>query len=158
MTHTPTPLMRRLVLALGAGALTSLAATGWAQDAAVAVADDEQPASMQAEADAAAAPNAGGREAQALDTTAGTTDQSVNVPTGWWAYANVTVLDKSGSAGKPITYCAYLGEKPVFDFSGVKAEGMRINAFLVTGSWLHFKGLEVTGVRVSGLMVNEAWQ
>ncbi len=64
-------------------------------------------------------------------------------------YASVTVLDKSGSAGKPITYCAYQSEKPVFDFSGVKAEGMRINAFLVTGSWLHLKGLEVIGVRVS---------
>jgi hypothetical protein len=62
--------------------------------------------------------------------------------------AFVTLLDKSGEEGKRIHYWAYPGEKPVFDFSGVKPAGYRVHAFEVTGSWLHLKGLEVTGVQV----------
>ncbi|HEX8911582.1 MAG TPA: DUF4990 domain-containing protein [Humisphaera sp.] len=64
-----------------------------------------------------------------------------------WAY--VTLLDKSGEKGKPITYAAAEGERPVFDFSAVKPDGMRVHAFQVTGSWLHIKGLEVVGVQVT---------
>ena len=64
-------------------------------------------------------------------------------------FASVTVLDKSGSPGKPITYRAYQDEKPVFDCSAVKPEGKRVAAFLVSGSWLHLLGLEVTGVQVT---------
>ncbi|CAN5777442.1 right-handed parallel beta-helix repeat-containing protein [soil metagenome] len=63
--------------------------------------------------------------------------------------ACVTVLDKSGMPGSPITYCAYREEKPVFDYSDVKPEGVRIDAFHITGSWLHLQGLEVTGVQAT---------
>ena len=64
-----------------------------------------------------------------------------------WAYVNY--LDKSGAPGTPIHYWAYPNEKPVFDFSTIKPEGLRITAFYVSGSWLHFKGLEITGVQVT---------
>lgn len=64
-------------------------------------------------------------------------------------FAYITVLDKSGARGKPITYRAYKDEKPVFDCSLVKPAGMRIDAFYITGSWLHLQGLEVTGVQVT---------
>lgn len=63
--------------------------------------------------------------------------------------AHVTVLDKSGLQGSPITYRAYQDEKPVFDYSLVKPEGVRIDAFHITGSWLHLQGLEVTGVQAT---------
>ena len=58
-------------------------------------------------------------------------------------------LGKSGRPGKPICYFAVVGEKPVFDFSGVQPPSYRVTAFNVTGSWLHFKGIEVTGVQVT---------
>ena len=58
-------------------------------------------------------------------------------------------LDKSGQKGKPITYRAWPGERPVFDCSQVKPKGLRVSAFRVRGSWLHLKGLEITGVQVT---------
>ncbi|MCX7048084.1 MAG: right-handed parallel beta-helix repeat-containing protein [Candidatus Sumerlaeota bacterium] len=64
-----------------------------------------------------------------------------------WAY--VINLDKSGTADKPITYSAFENERPVFDFSLVKPEGLRVNAFNVSASWVRIKGLEVTGVQVT---------
>lgn len=64
-------------------------------------------------------------------------------------HASITLLDKSGTAEKPITYSAYRNEQPVFDCSAVKPEGFRVTAFLVTGSWLRLKGIEVTGVQVT---------
>jgi len=64
-------------------------------------------------------------------------------------FAYVIVLDKSGERDKRITYCAYQEEKPVFDFSAVKPQGLRVYAFSVTGSWLHLRGIEVTGVQVT---------
>jgi len=64
-------------------------------------------------------------------------------------YVRVTILDKSGSPGKPITYRAYGNEKTVFDCSDVKPEGQRVTAFYVSGSWLRVVGLEVTGVQVT---------
>lgn len=64
-------------------------------------------------------------------------------------WAHVIYLNKSGSRGKPITYRAYKNERPVFDFSLVKPEGLRVHAFSVTGSWIHLKGLEVVGVQVT---------
>ena len=64
-------------------------------------------------------------------------------------FASITFLDKSGAPGKPITYCAYKDEKPVFDCSQVKPAGQRVAAFHVTGSWLHLRGIEVTGVQVT---------
>lgn len=64
-----------------------------------------------------------------------------------WAY--VILLDKSGEPGRPITYAARAGERPVFDFSDVRPEGLRVHAFEVTGSWIHLRGLSVTGVQVT---------
>jgi hypothetical protein len=64
-------------------------------------------------------------------------------------FASITFLDKSGAAGKPITYRAYQDEKPIFDCSAVKPGGQRVTAFLVSGSWLHLQGIEVTGVQVT---------
>lgn len=64
-------------------------------------------------------------------------------------FARITLLNKSGQPGKPITYRAFQDEKPVFDCSDVKPEGARVTAFHVTGSWLRLLGLEVTGVQVT---------
>ncbi len=64
-------------------------------------------------------------------------------------FAYLTVLDKSGTAEKRITYRAYQEEQPVFDCSQVKPVGQRVDAFHVTGSWLHLIGIEVTGVQVT---------
>lgn len=64
-------------------------------------------------------------------------------------FASITVLDKSGTPDKPITYCAHGNGKPVFDCSAVKPEGQRVAAFLITGSWLHLRDIEVTGVQVT---------
>jgi pectate lyase len=61
-----------------------------------------------------------------------------------WAIVNN--LTKSG-----ISYLAYPGELPVFDFSGVQPIGNRVTAFLVTSSANDcvFKGFEVVGVTVN---------
>lgn len=64
-------------------------------------------------------------------------------------WAHVILLDKSGAPGKRISYHAYKDEKPVFDFSEVKPEGMRVHAFQVNASWIHLKGIDVTGVQVT---------
>jgi len=63
--------------------------------------------------------------------------------------ALVMDLGKSGKPGKPIRYFAATGEKPVFDFSEVKPENLRVTAFNVRASWLHLKGISVTGVQVT---------
>lgn len=64
-------------------------------------------------------------------------------------YACVNNIYKSGSKGKPIHYWAFPGEKPVFDFSAVKPDNLRVMGFNVTGSWNHFKGFEIIGVQVT---------
>lgn len=64
-------------------------------------------------------------------------------------FARVIVLDKSGTAEKPITYRAYENEKPDFDFSAVKPAGKRVSAFYVSGDWLRIVGLDVTAVQVT---------
>lgn len=64
-------------------------------------------------------------------------------------YACVTFLDKSGKKGRYILYSAYPGERPVFDYSDIRPENLRVAAFYVTGSWLHLRGFEVTGVQVT---------
>ncbi|GAB3999220.1 hypothetical protein GCM10029992_27380 [Glycomyces albus] len=48
------------------------------------------------------------------------------------------VLDKSGGSGNPITYSAYPGETPVFDFSGMN-DDCRIKGFEVTANRIHLK-------------------
>lgn len=64
-------------------------------------------------------------------------------------YSCAFILEKSGEKGKPITYMACPGERPVFDMSEYKPEGKRVSVFYVSGSWLHIKGLEVTGTQVT---------
>lgn len=64
-------------------------------------------------------------------------------------YACVSYLDKSGTPGKYIHYINYPNETPVFDYTAVKPEGLRVAAFYVTGSYLHLKGFDVTGVQVT---------
>jgi hypothetical protein len=63
--------------------------------------------------------------------------------------ASIIHLDKSGTKGKPIRYFAYPGERPVFDCSQVKPQGLRISAFRIRASWIHIKGIDVTGVQVT---------
>ena len=63
--------------------------------------------------------------------------------------AHVTLLDKSGTEGRPIRYWAAEGEQPVFDFTDIKPPRVRVTAFQVDGSWLHLKGLTVVGVQVT---------
>jgi len=64
-------------------------------------------------------------------------------------FARIIVLDKSGEAGKPITYRAYQNERPIFDCSDVKPPRQRVTAFYVSGSWLLLQGIEVIGVQVT---------
>ncbi len=64
-------------------------------------------------------------------------------------FAYVIQLNRSGEPDRPIRYWAYPDETPVFDFSAVRPEGLRVHAFSVSGSWLHLKGLEVVGVQVT---------
>lgn len=64
-------------------------------------------------------------------------------------FAAITYLNKSGTAGQPITYAAYADEHPTFDCSEVKPADMRIDAFHITGSYLHLRGFAVTGVQVT---------
>ncbi len=64
-------------------------------------------------------------------------------------YAYVNFLDKSGTVAAPITYAAYPGETPVFDFSRVQPTALRVCAFYVKGSNLNFQGFEITGVQIT---------
>lgn len=47
-----------------------------------------------------------------------------------------------------ISYVAFSGERPVFDFSNVQPTGYRVTAFLVTASDCVFFGFDVVGVKV----------
>ena len=59
----------------------------------------------------------------------------------WCIVNNIT---KSG-----ISYLAYPGEDPIFNFTNVKPSGYRVTAFLVTATNCTFQGFEVTGVQVT---------
>jgi hypothetical protein len=59
-----------------------------------------------------------------------------------WAIVNN--ITKSG-----ISYLAWPGELPVFDFSNARPDGWRVTAFLVTASHCVFKGFDVVGVQVT---------
>ncbi len=59
-------------------------------------------------------------------------------------YAYVNDFTKSG-----ISYLAYPGETPVFDFSAVKPSARRITAFFIRANDLHFRGFHVVGVQVT---------
>jgi hypothetical protein len=78
------------------------------------------------------------------------------------ATATVTavVLDKSGTPGNPIRYWAYPGEKPRFDFSGIKDAtkySCRQEGVSVRADWLHLKGLELTGTLQLNELNHESW-
>lgn len=60
------------------------------------------------------------------------------------AWATVNYITKSG-----ISYLAYPGELPVFDFSAVQPSGWRVTAFLVTAGSCVFKGFDVVGVQIT---------
>jgi hypothetical protein len=53
-----------------------------------------------------------------------------------------------------ISYLAFPGERPVFDFSGVQPTGYRVTAFLVSASDCVFRGFDVVGVQVNVTGVN----
>jgi hypothetical protein len=72
------------------------------------------------------------------------------------ATVDAITLNKSGSSGELISYLAYPGETPVFNFSRMK-DDCRIKGFDVTGSWIHLKGLEVTGVPQNNDLNHESW-
>ncbi|HUJ11530.1 MAG TPA: pectate lyase [Verrucomicrobiae bacterium] len=59
----------------------------------------------------------------------------------WVIVNNITKSD--------ISYVAYPGERPVFNFANVKPVGYRVTAFLVTADDCVFKGFDVTGVQVT---------
>jgi pectate lyase len=59
-------------------------------------------------------------------------------------YAYVNDFTKSG-----ISYLAYPGETPVFDFSAVKPAARRVTAFFIRANNLRFAGFHVVGVQVT---------
>lgn len=59
-------------------------------------------------------------------------------------YAFVHDINKSG-----ISYLAFTGETPVFNFSAVRPSGRRVTGFFVSASNCTFRGIEVTGVQVT---------
>lgn len=83
--------------------------------------------------------------------TAGTSTCSSDTAT-----INAIELTKSGSAGKLITYAAYTGEKPVFDFAGIK-DSCRITGIRITASYVHLLGLEIQGVPQNNTANHESW-
>jgi hypothetical protein len=83
--------------------------------------------------------------------TAGTSTCSSQTAT-----INAIQLNKSGSADKLIHYVAYAGEKPAFDFSGIK-DSCRVTGIRVTGSYLHLEGLEIRGVPQNNTANHESW-
>ena len=69
-------------------------------------------------------------------------DANLTATNNPWAIVNN--ITKSG-----VSYFAYPGERPVFDFSAVQPVGYRVTAFLVTASDCVFKGFDVVGVKVT---------
>ncbi|WP_441291324.1 right-handed parallel beta-helix repeat-containing protein [Sorangium sp. KYC3313] len=152
----------RLFLSLSAlGAPLLVATSGWAKDYYVAPA----PAGDDANAGTEAAPFASMAKAQSVAMagdvfyfkggtytyTEGTTTCSSGTAT-----ISGVVLNKSGSAGNLIKYWAAPGEKPVFDFDGIR-DSCRIKGILVSGNYIHLKGLEIKGVRQNNNLNHESW-
>jgi hypothetical protein len=104
----------------------------------------ERPFASVQRAQAAAGP---GDVVQIRGGTYGMTEKSIARKERIWAH--VIRLDKDGASGRPITYQAYNDERPVFDFSAVKPDGLRVHAFSVPASWVRIVGLEVVGVQVT---------
>ena len=64
-------------------------------------------------------------------------------------YSCVFMLEKSGTADKPLTISAFPGEQVIFDMSQIRPEGHRVSGFWLTGKHWHIKGLEVVGIQVT---------
>jgi hypothetical protein len=76
------------------------------------------------------------------------------------AKISAVVLSKSGSSGSPISYEAYPGENPLFDFSGItdtSKYNCRQIGVDVEGDWLYLKGLEFTGTLQLNNLNHESW-
>lgn len=78
-------------------------------------------------------------------------DQLPMTTTNSGLYHCVFHMNKSGEAGKPISYLANPEKtgRPVFDLSQVKPTGQRVTVFYITGSNLYFKGFDVIGTQVT---------
>ncbi len=69
-------------------------------------------------------------------------------------------LSKSGTSGNPISYVAYPGENPVFDFSGItdtSKYNCRQIGVNVLADWLYLKGLELKGTLQLNDLNHESW-
>lgn len=81
---------------------------------------------------------------------------------GTYAFASATASDgidltKSGaSADRRISYVAYAGETPVFDFSGMTAMA-RIKGINVTASYILLRGIELKNVPQNLTTAHESW-
>lgn len=78
-------------------------------------------------------------------------EQDMMAPTYQKIYAVAFLLDKSGTAQKPINYIGMMdakGNRPVFDFSELKTNA-RITGFLLKGSYLRIKNIESVGMQVT---------
>lgn len=82
----------------------------------------------------------------------GGTYSSFSIASSDTTYNYVHAINKSG-----ISYLAYTGETPVFNFSSVAAS-KRVCAFLVTGSNNTFQGFRVTGIQVGSQEQSEAFR
>jgi pectate lyase len=69
-------------------------------------------------------------------------DANLTATNNPWAIVNN--LTRSG-----ISYVAYPGEHPVFDFSNVRPDGWRVTAFLVAANNCVFSGFDVVGVQIT---------
>lgn len=79
-------------------------------------------------------------QAEALDANALTDDHSVNVPTGWWTYTNVTAaqigtyLSQNGARLTDLEVYSVSGGEPRFSVRMVKNSG----AYAVPGWWWYY--------------------
>lgn len=69
-------------------------------------------------------------------------DSDFTVTNNPWAIINN--ITKNG-----ISYVAYPGEHPIFDFSNARPDNLRVTAFLVGANNCVFKGFDVVGVQVT---------
>ena len=83
----------------------------------------------------------------------GGTYSSFTIASSDTTYSYVHAIAKSG-----ISYLAYTGETPVFNFSSVSASAKRVCAFLVTGSNNTFQGFQVTGIQVGSQEQSEGFR
>jgi hypothetical protein len=83
--------------------------------------------------------------------TAGTSTCSSETAT-----INAVQLNKSGATGKLISYVAYAGETPVFDFSGIK-DSCRVTGIRITANYIALRGLEIQGVPQNNTANHESW-